>query len=65
MTIQEFTDRLKVVKVKDTDLLFRTAAGVTFDVKGLFYGVKTDTGAVAVPQVGDEPDCVVVQVAEV
>ena len=64
MTITEFADRLKTVKVKDTEILFRTADKKTLEVAGMFYGVKDAAGVVAFPQVGEEPNCVVVQVAE-
>ena len=64
MTITEFTDRFKAVKVKDTEVLFRTEDKKTLEVKGLFYGVKDEEGNLTTPQVGDEPNCVVVQVTE-
>jgi len=64
MTITEFADRLKTVKVKDTEILFRTADKKTLEVAGMFYGVKDKDGVVAFPQVGEEPNCVVVQVTE-
>lgn len=62
MTITELTDRFKAVKVKDTEILFRDAVGTTFDVAGMFYGLKGENNAVAHPQVGDEPNCVIIQV---
>lgn len=62
MTITELSERFKAVKVKDTEILFRDAKGVTFNVAGMFYGVKSEDGTVAHPQVGDEPNCVIVQV---
>ena len=64
MTITELIDRLKTVKVKETDILFRTDTGATFSIKGMFYGVKGEAGTVAHPQVGEEPNCVIVSVSE-
>jgi hypothetical protein len=65
MTITEFTERLKVVKVKDTELLFRTADKTSLQIGGLFYGVKGEDGTIATPQVGEEPNCVVAQVTPI
>jgi hypothetical protein len=65
MTITEFTERLKVVKVKDTELLFRTADKTSLQIGGLFYGVKGADGMIATPQVGEEPNCIVAQVTPI
>lgn len=66
MTIAEFTERLKTAKVKDLELLFRTTAAIpeksNMEVVGMFYGIKGKDNVVTSPQVGDEPNCVVVQV---
>lgn len=62
MTIQEFTDRIKLSKAKDLELIFRTSEGVTLEISRMVYGVKDDKGAVTTPQVGEEPNCVVVSV---
>lgn len=65
MTITEFTERLKAVKIKDTEILFRTADKVTLEIGGVYFGVKTTDGLVATPQVGEEPNCIVVQVTPI
>jgi hypothetical protein len=64
MTITELTDRLKTVKVKDTEILFRNSDGTTFNISGMFYGVKGAENTVAHPQVGEEPNCVIVSMTE-
>ena len=65
MTVNELLERLKTVKVKDTEVIFKTAGpeGKVLTLGGMFYGVKTDK-AVAHPQVGEEPNCVIVHVTE-
>ena len=63
MTIQEFTDRFKLAKLKDLEIIFRTENKDTLSVGGIFYGVKGEDNTILTPQVGDEPNCVVVQVA--
>ena len=65
MTITELSERFKAVKVKDTEILFRDAAGTTYNVAAMFYGLKGTDGTVAHPQVGDEPNCVIIQVVPV
>lgn len=65
MTIAEFTDRTKTAKIKDLELIFRTPDKTTLEVVGMFYGVKTEDGNVTHPQVGTEPDCVILQVAPI
>jgi hypothetical protein len=61
MTVTELTERLKSVKVKDTEILFRDAERKSYDLAAVFYGVKT-SDAVAYPQVGEEPNCIIVQI---
>lgn len=65
MNVTEFAERIKTVKVKDTEILFRNADKKTLEVAGLYYGVKDENGVIGFPQVGEEPNCVVVQVTEV
>lgn len=62
MKIQEFQDRVKTAKVKELDMIFRTTDGKTLSVSGIFYGVENTDGTVANPQVGEEPNCIVMQV---
>lgn len=64
MTVTELVERLKTVKVKDTEVMFRTADKSSLEIAGLFYGVNND-GVIAFPQVGEEPNCVIVQVVPV
>ena len=62
MTINELSERIKLVKMKDVEVLFRTPDKGTLDLGGMYYGIKTADGLIANPQVGEEPNCVVVQV---
>lgn len=61
MTVTDLIERLKTVKVKDTEILFRDADRKSYDLAAVFYGVKS-ADAVAYPQVGEEPNCVIVQI---
>jgi hypothetical protein len=63
MTVTELVERLKAVKVKDTEVIFRNPEGKTLTIGGMYYGVMTDN-VVAHPQIGDEPNCVIVAVAD-
>jgi hypothetical protein len=63
MTITDFSDRVKVSKVKDIEILFRDGNKNTYDIGGLYYGVKdAETGTIGFPQVGEEPNCIVAQI---
>lgn len=64
MTITDLSEKLKAVKIKETEILFRTADKKTLTVGGLYYGVKDANGNVLTPQVGEEPNCIVAQVVE-
>lgn len=64
MTVNDLVEKLKSVKAKDTEVLFRTSTGETLEIGGMYYGLNTD-GVVAHPQVGQDPNCIIVQVAPV
>ena len=64
MTVTDLIERLKTVKVKDTEILFRDSERKSYDLAAVFYGVKT-ADAVAYPQVGEEPNCIIVQIAPI
>jgi hypothetical protein len=61
MTVNELIERLKTVKVKDTEVMFRDSAKTSYELTAVFYGVKAD-GNIAFPQVGEEPNCIIVQI---
>lgn len=62
MTVNELSERIKVVKMKDSEVIFRTADRSTLELGGMYYGVKDANGMIQFPQVGEEPTCVVIQV---
>jgi hypothetical protein len=61
MTVTDLIARLKTVKVQSTEILFRDSDRKSYDLAAVFYGVKAD-GNVAYPQVGEEPNCVILQI---
>lgn len=59
MTIQDFSDRIKAAKTKDLPMVFKQPGSTeTFEVGGVYYGVKQADGSIANPQVGEDPNCV-------
>ena len=59
MTIQDFSERTKVAKTKDLPMVFKQAGSTeSFEVGGMYYGVKQTDGTIATPQIGEDPNCV-------
>jgi hypothetical protein len=61
MNVNELIERLKTVKDKTTEIMFRDSAKASYDLVAVYYGVKVD-GAIGFPQVGEEPNAVILQI---
>jgi hypothetical protein len=58
MTVKELTDQLKLVKNKDTEVVFKNGSDI-YSVDFMAEVIKTEEGGVRYPKLGEQTNAIV------